>query len=398
MLKGAAVFFEFYLLFENAAGLYLATGIKKVTKILLKIYAVFRIIIKRKRGKRVFMYRIGIIGDGYTAAELLRLMAGHPQMEAVCVTSVDHIGEKVSRLYPQLGRFYDLDCEATELDQLSSRCDVVFLALPHGLSVAPVRALAGAGVRCVDLGADFRLKDAAAYETHYGLRHEAPELLNEAVYGLTELYRARVREAAVVANPGCYPTSAIVPLAPLLAAGLIQTDRVIIDAKSGVSGAGRSPRPDSHYCEVNEGVHAYALGRHRHEPEIRQELTLAAGKAVEVVFTPHLIPMNRGILTTAYARAVPGAGPDDIRAALAAAYREEYFIRLLPAGSFPHTKWVYGSNFIDIGVHVTPAGDVILVSALDNLTKGASGQAVQNFNVMAGLPEQTGLDFSGVMP
>jgi N-acetyl-gamma-glutamyl-phosphate reductase len=344
------------------------------------------------------MYHIGIIGDGYTAAELLRLIAGHDQMQAVYISSTDHIGEPVSQIYPQLSRFCDLTCEATDTEQIKGRCDAVFLALPHGLSVPLVQELTGAGIRCIDLGADFRLKDAAVYEEYYALRHTAPLLLEEAVYGLPELYREKIAAAAIVANPGCYPTSAIVPLAPLLKSGLVETGYIVVDSKSGVSGAGRAAKLESHYCEVNEGIHAYGLGRHRHGPEIRQELSLAAGKEVDMVFTPHLVPMNRGILTTSYTQAVAGIGENDIRQALSEAYQDEYFIRILPPNVYPHTKWVYGSNFIDIGVHVTPSGHVILVSALDNLTKGASGQAVQNFNVMMGLPEKTGLDFSGIMP
>jgi N-acetyl-gamma-glutamyl-phosphate reductase len=344
------------------------------------------------------MVKIGIIGDGYTAVELLRLIAGHPQMETVYLSSTDHIGKAVSQVYPQLSRFCDLTCEATDTDQIKARCDVVFLALPHGVSVPLVRDLIASGLRCIDLGADFRLKDATVYETYYGLRHEAPFLLPRAVYGLPELYREHIRSAAVVANPGCYPTSAILPLAPLLKAGLIQPQRLIIDSKSGVTGAGRGLRLDSHFCEVNEGIHAYGVGRHRHGPEIKQELSLAAGETVSILFTPHLVPMNRGILTTAYARRASGVEGEEIRQALLAAYQDEYFIRVLPAGVFPHTKWVYGSNFVDIGVYEEPGGDVILVSALDNLTKGASGQALQNFNVMMGLPEKTGLDFPGLMP
>jgi N-acetyl-gamma-glutamyl-phosphate reductase len=344
------------------------------------------------------MHQVGIIGDGYTAAELLRLIAGHPEMEAVYISSTEHIGQAVSRIYPQLSRFCDLVCEPTEPQEIKRRCELVFLALPHGLSVPLVQELTGAGVRCIDLGADFRLKDAAVYEQYYAVRHSAPQLLNDAVYGLPERYREQIKHADIIANPGCYPTSAIVPLAPLLSAGLISPRRVIIDSKSGVSGAGRAPKTDSLYCEVNEGVHAYGLGTHRHGPEIRQELSAAAGREVDMIFTPHLIPMNRGILTTAYAEISPGVSGAELRQALQDAYQEEYFIRLLPAGVFPHTKWVYGSNFLDVGLYVSPEGAVILVSALDNLTKGASGQAVQNFNVMMGLPEKLGLDFAGVMP
>lgn len=345
------------------------------------------------------MYKVGIIGDGYTAAELLRILAGHDEMEAVAVSSTENIGAGMAQIYPHLRAFADLRCEATDLKSLKARCDAVFLALPHGLSVPMVKELSEAGVRCVDLGADFRLKDKNIYEKYYETIHEAPEMLTQAVYGLPELYRDKIRKTNIVANPGCFPTSAILPLAPLLTAGVIENKGIIVDSKSGVSGAGRSLKASSHFCEVNEGIKAYGVGNHRHSPEIAQELSLAAGEPVGMIFTPHLVPMNRGILSTCYCRLRPGAKAIQVRQVLEEKYGNEYFVDILPAGVYPHTKWVYGSNLVQIGVFADDdTGNVILVSALDNLCKGASGQAVQNLNLMLGIEEGKGLRFAGVHP
>lgn len=345
------------------------------------------------------MYKTGIIGDGYTAAELLRLLAGHDEARAVCIFSTENIGRRITEVYPQLTGLTDLVCQATDLDLIKHECDAVFLALPHGLSVPVVKELAAAGVKCIDLGADFRLKDAAVYEKYYEKVHEAPEMLNDAVYGLPELYREQIRAAMVIANPGCFPTSSILPLAPLLKEGLVEADGIIIDSKSGVSGAGKGLKSTSMFCEVNEGVRAYGVGTHRHGPEIGQELSFAAGKKVKMIFTPHLIPMNRGILTTSYSRLRPGVKAKEIRQALEEKYQDEFFVRVISPGVMPSTRWVYGSNFLDIGVYADDeSGNVVLVSALDNLTKGASGQAIQNFNIMMGIDEGKGLKLAGLNP
>jgi len=345
------------------------------------------------------MIKAAIIGDGYTAADLLRLLAGREEVKVEIVCSTENIGRKISQVYPHLNGFYDLTLTATDLDQIKQSCQVAFLALPHGLSVPMVQELVAGGVRCIDLGADFRLKDAAVYEKYYETVHAAPYLLADAVYGLPELYRDRISQASIVANPGCYPTSAILPLAPLLSSGVLDSQGIIIDSKSGVTGAGKTPKPSSHFCEVNEGIRAYGVGTHRHAPEIAQELSFAAGTRVEMVFTPHLVPMNRGILSTIYARLRPGAQPSQVREVLEDFYQGEPFVRVLPEGVFPHTKWVYGTNFLDVGLFVNQdSGQVILVSALDNLTKGASGQAIQNLNIMFGWPETRGLFFPGVHP
>lgn len=345
------------------------------------------------------MYQVGIIGDGYTAAELLRLMAGHDELRPVLITSTENVGRNISEVYPQLRSFYDLNLQPTDLEMIKARCEAVFLALPHGLSVPMVQELSAAGIKCVDLGADFRLQDVNIYQKFYELRHEAPDLLKEVVYGIPELYRDEIKNARIVANPGCYPTSAIVPLAPLLEAGVIENSGIIVDSKSGVSGAGKAAKPASHFCEVNEGIKAYGVGTHRHAPEIAQELSRAAGEKVNMVFTPHLVPMNRCILSTCYAQLKEGIEPKQVRQVLEEKYQSELFVQLLPPGEFPHSKWVYGSNYIYIGMHVDEeSGRVILVSALDNLCKGASGQAVQNMNLMLGIEEAKGLRGMGVHP
>lgn len=345
------------------------------------------------------MFSVGIIGDGYTAAELLRLIAGHDQLRAVAVTSTENIGSRVSSMYPHLRSFTELTCTATDLEALKQQCEAVFLALPHGLSVPMVKELSAAGLKCVDLGADFRLKDVAVYEKYYETVHTAPEMLSDAVYGIPELYREQIKKASIIANPGCFPTSAILPLAPLLQAGVIENHGIVVDSKSGVSGAGKTLKAASHFCEVNEGFKAYGVGTHRHGPEIAQELSFAARTPVAMVFTPHLVPMNRGILSTCYAQLKKGVRAGQVREALEDKYRDEFFVDILPPGVFPSTKWVYGSNMVQIGIYADDdSGQVILVSALDNLCKGASGQAIQNMNLMLGIEETKGLKLAGVHP
>ncbi|HWP97382.1 MAG TPA: N-acetyl-gamma-glutamyl-phosphate reductase [Syntrophomonadaceae bacterium] len=345
------------------------------------------------------MFKVGIIGDGYTAADLMRLLAGHDGMEAVAILSTENIGRRVDQIYPHLTGFSSLVCQESDPAVLKGRCDAVFLALPHGLSVAMASQLLPLGIKCVDLGADFRLKDPALYRQYYELEHSAPKMLEEAVYGLPELYRRQIRATRIVANPGCYPTSAILPLAPLLQAGLVEGKGIIIDSKSGVTGAGREPKASSHFCEVNEGLHAYGVGTHRHAPEIAQELSLAAGEKVEMFFTPHLVPINRGMLSTIYTRLKPGVAGQDLRQELEKKYGPEPFVQVLPEGTMPHTKWVYGSNQVHIGLYVDEErGMAILVSALDNLARGAAGQAIQNMNLLLGMEETRGLQFPGVHP
>lgn len=345
------------------------------------------------------MYKVGIVGDGYTAADLLRILARHPYIEPIYIFSTENIGKRIDEVYPHLRGFSDLMCQASDWELIKNECEGVFLALPHGLSVPIVNELLPSGVRCVDLGADFRLKDALSYEKYYELVHEAPHLLNTAIYGIPELYREDIKGSQLVANPGCFPTGAILPLAPLLKAGLLEEEGIIVDSKTGVSGAGKSPRPSSMFCDVNEGMKAYGVGTHRHRPEIAQELSLAAGSEVKVIFTPHLVPMSRGILSTTYSRLKPTVKAREVREVLEGFYSTEKFIRILPEGVMPHTKWVYGSNYVDIGIYADDEdGSVIILSAIDNLVKGASGQAVQNLNLMLGIDEDIGLDFAGVYP
>lgn len=341
---------------------------------------------------------VAVLGaSGYTGAELVRLLAGHRFARIVQLTAERQAGRRLGEVFPHLAAL-DLP-PLVRMEELNAeRIAAVFCCLPHGLTQEVVAALPR-HLKVVDLSADFRLKHPAVYEATYGHPHRAPALQREAVYGLTEVYREEIRRARLVANPGCYTTCAELPLVPLLRAGLIDPERIVIDAKSGVSGAGREPKQGSLYCEVAEGFHAYGVATHRHTPEIEQVLAEAAGRAVEVIFTPHLVPMNRGILSTIYVDLAPGAQPRDLWAALDAAYRDEPFVRVLPFEKLPTTREVRGTNLCLIGVHrARTTGRAILVSVLDNLVKGAAGQALQNFNVQHGLPETEGLPTLALFP
>ena len=342
--------------------------------------------------------RIAILGaSGYTGAELVRLLSRHPHVRIVALTADRQAGKPASEVFPQLV-LADLP-NLTKIDEVDwTGVDFVFCCLPHGLTQEVVAKLP-AHLRVVDLSADFRLTDLDAYATWYGHAHLAPELQKEAVYGLTELNRDAVRRARLVANPGCYPTAAQLPLIPLIKAGLIVADDIIIDAKSGASGAGRDAKLGSLFAEVADGIHAYGVASHRHAPEIEQGLSEAAGKPIIVNFTPHLMPMSRGILATIYVKLAPGATVDKLRAALADRYRDEYFVKVLPNGTAPATRHVRGSNFVIMSVHADRVpGRAILMAVEDNLVKGASGQAVQNMNVMAGFAEETALEQLPLFP
>lgn len=342
--------------------------------------------------------RIAILGaSGYTGAELLRLLRHHPQVEIRALTADRQAGKPIAVVFPHLAGEGLPDLVAIG-DVDWSGLDLVFCGLPHGTTQEVISALPG-HLRIVDLSADFRLSDTATYAEWYGHEHQAPELQREAVYGLTEIAREQVRGARLVANPGCYPTSAQLPLIPLIRARLIDADDIVIDAKSGVSGAGRAVRESSLFCEVAEGIHAYGVAGHRHAPEIEQGLSQAAGRNIVVSFTPHLMPMNRGILSTIYVRLAAGATLGDLRAVLERAYAAEPFVRVLPDGGLPATRHVRGTNLCLIGLsRDRVAGRAILVSAIDNLVKGASGQAIQNMNVMLGLPETTALEHRALFP
>jgi len=344
--------------------------------------------------------KVSIIGaTGYTGAELVRFLARHPEVELVALTSQSYIGERFTDIYPSLKKYTDLLCSEQDIPKLAAESDVIFTALPHGLSMDVVAEAARAGKRVIDLGADYRLDDAGVYEEWYKVKHTTPELLPEAVYGLPEINREKIRGARIIGNPGCYPTSVILGLAPLLKNGLIKTDTIIIDSKSGVSGAGRTLNLGAHYAECNENIKAYNIGKHRHLSEIEQELGKLAGTKLTVSFTPHLTPMTRGILSTIYASLDRPLQQDEATALYGEFYGDEPFVRVLPAGQLPQTKWVAGSNYCDIAITVdSRTNRVVITSAIDNLVKGASGQAVQNMNIMCGLPEDMGLDYPGLYP
>ncbi|MCM2264621.1 MAG: N-acetyl-gamma-glutamyl-phosphate reductase [Desulfuromonadales bacterium] len=345
------------------------------------------------------MHKVAVIGaSGYTGVELLRLLAGHPQVTVICVTSRQQAGQALGEVFPSLAGIYDLTFEAVEPAALAERAELVFLAVPHQAAMGMVPELLAAGCRVIDLSADYRLRDAAVYAEWYE-PHETPELLTEAVYGLPELYREQVRGTRLVANPGCYPTSVALALTPLLRNQLIDPATIIVDSKSGTSGAGRAAKVDTLYCEVNEGFKAYGLPRHRHTPEIEQTLSDVAGRPVTISFTPHLVPVNRGILSTCYASLTGVSSLPELLNIYRQAYAGEPFVRILPEGRLPNVSQVRGSNFCDIGLAVDPrTRRVIVVAAIDNLVKGAAGQALQNMNLMLGLKESEGLRGAALFP
>jgi len=346
------------------------------------------------------MLKVAIVGSsGYTGGELMRILINHPHVMVSAITSERSAGQPIAALFPHLAGLTRLVCEPLDPDVIAKKADFVFLALPHVTAQDAANKFHGLGSRVVDLSADYRLVDQAVYERWYEHSHQYPELLKQAVYGLPELRRAQIKKASLVANPGCYPTSAILGLAPLITMGLIRLASIIIDSKSGVTGAGRSPSLAHHYPEVNEGLMAYKIGTHRHTPEIEQELSALAGQPVTISFTPHLVPMNRGILTTMYADLKADTDTALLQGHYQEFYKTEPFVRVLPVGQFPNVRNVRGSNFCDIGVVVDPRTNrVVIVSAIDNLVKGASGQAVQNMNLMMGFDETAGLDRAGLFP
>lgn len=344
------------------------------------------------------MIKVGIVGGtGYTGVELLRLLALHPNVSLRAITSRQEAGKSVASVFPSLRRHVDLAFMSPE-DAGLEQCDVVFFATPHGTAMSQVPGLLKAGVRVIDLSADFRLRDPATWQRWYGEAHAAPEWLAKAVYGLPEVARERIRDAQLVACPGCYPTAVQLGFLPLLEQGLVDPSSLIADAKSGVSGAGRSAKIGSLYSEVSDSLAAYSVTGHRHLPEIQQGLqAAAAGQAVGLVFVPHLVPMNRGILATLYAQL---KSPDaDLQSIYESRYQAEPFVDVLPAGELPQTRSVRGANACHIAVSRPQGGNtVVVLSVIDNLTKGASGQAIQNFNLMFGLPEETALSGAATVP
>ena len=336
--------------------------------------------------------RVGIIGaTGYTGLELLRLLLRHPESEITALTSQKYAGVPIDGVFPSLMNQFSLKCEELSFDRVAEKVDIVFTAVPHKTAMETIPPFYERGKKVVDLSADFRFKDAAVYEKWYQ-KHTATDLLRESVFGLPELHRNAIKQARIVGNPGCYPTGALIGLIPLVKKNLISLENIVVDSKSGVSGAGRDVVLGSLFCEVNEGVKAYKVFEHRHTPEIEQELSQLAGKRVPVTFVPHLIPMDRGILSTIYVRLTKMMKTEEVLDLFVNAYRGEPFVRIYPNGKLPNTRDVKGSNYCDIGVVSGDDGRLVIVTAIDNMVKGASGQAIQNMNIMLGFPETMGLE------
>lgn len=346
------------------------------------------------------MIKVGILGaTGYAGNELVRLVHNHRKLEISFLDSRSYVSEEYSRVYPNFKNIIDEKCISVNLEEDLDNIDLLFTALPHGLSQIPVKEILERGKKVVDLSADFRLKDINTYQEWYDTKHEAGDLIERAVYGLSEIYKEEISRADLVANPGCYPTSVILPLYPLLKEKAITSDLIIVDSKSGVSGAGRSARDGNLYSQCNENFRAYGIGSHRHTPEIEQELSLAGERQIRVQFTPHLAPMTRGILSTIYIRNNKDVKAQDIRQILENYYKNQKFVRVLEEGNYPQTKAVYSSNYCDIGFRVDPRTDtIIVVSAIDNLVKGAAGQAIQNMNLMFGFDYDEGLKQPAIWP
>lgn len=345
------------------------------------------------------MLKASIYGaSGYTGQELLRLLIRHPRVDITSITSRKYKGIPLSDVFPVFKDLTAIKFMDASFEDVIPLCDVVFLALPHGEAMDIAPKFLNAGKKVIDLGADFRFNNVDTYEKWYG-GHASPDFIKRAVYGLPELHRESLKGADFVANPGCYPTSAILGLAPLMANEYIDTSSIVVDSKSGVSGAGRELQIGSMFCEVNEGFKAYKVGTHRHTPEIEQELSLLAKRDILISFTPHLVPVNRGILSTIYGKIRKNLTAPEIVRIYEDFYRDEPFVRIQKSGVFPNISFVRGSNYCDIGITVDDrTGRVIVVSVIDNLVKGAAGQAIQNMNLMCGLPENTGLDIVSLFP
>ena len=348
------------------------------------------------------MIKVGIIGaTGYAGNELVRLLLGHKDAEIVWLGSRSYIDQNYSDVYRNMFKLVDAKCMDDNMEQLANEVDVIFTATPQGLCASLVNDEILSKTKIIDLSADFSLKDVNVYEQWYKLEHKAPQYIDEAVYGLCEINRDKVsKDTRIIANPGCYTTTSILTLYPMVKEGIINPDTIIIDAKSGTSGAGRGAKVANLFCEVNESMKAYGVGTHRHTPEIEEQLGYACGRDdLKLIFTPHLVPMNRGILVTAYANLAKDVTYEDVKAAYDMYYDKEYFVRVLPKDVCPETRWVEGSNFVDIGFKIEPRTNrLIMMGALDNLVKGAAGQAVQNMNLLFGLPENEGLQLAPMFP
>lgn len=347
------------------------------------------------------MIRVGIIGStGYAGNEIVRLLLGHREAEIVWYGSRSYIDKKYAEVYQNFFELVDDKCLDDNMEELADRVDVIFTATPQGLCASLVNDEILSKVKIIDLSADFRIKDVSVYEQWYGIEHKSPQYIDEAVYGLCEINRGKVsKDTRIIANPGCYTTCSILTTYPMVKEGIIDPNSIIIDAKSGTSGAGRGAKVNNLYCEVNESIKAYGVGTHRHTPEIEEQLGYACGEDVKLIFTPHLVPMNRGILVTAYANLKKEVTYEGIKAIYDKYYGNEFFVRVLEQNVCPETRWVEGSNFVDVNFKIEPRTNrLIMMGALDNLVKGAAGQAVQNMNLLFGLDENEGLRQAPMFP
>ena len=346
------------------------------------------------------MIKAGIIGaTGYAGQELVRLLLQHKDVDIVWYGSRSYVDQKFSSVFGNVFKIVEDICKGDDLEKLAEEADVIFTATPQGYLAGVLTESVLSKAKVIDLSADYRIKDVATYEKWYGIEHKSPEFIEEAVYGLCEMNREDVKKARLVANPGCYTTCSILTIYPLAKEGLIDMNSIIIDAKSGTSGAGRGAKLDNLFCEVNENMKAYGVATHRHTPEIEEQLGYASGEKVVLNFTPHLVPMNRGILATAYANLKAGVTYEEVRAAYEKYYKREKFVRVLDKDVCPQTKWVEGSNYVDVNFKIDPRTNrIIMMGAIDNLVKGAAGQAVQNMNLMFGLDETEGLDLVPMFP
>ena len=346
------------------------------------------------------MIKAGIMGaTGYAGGELARLLLQRDDVEITWYGSKSYVDQKYASVFKNMVQFVDDACMDDNMEALAEQADVIFTATPQGFCASLMNEAVLSKAKVSDLSADYRIKDVAVYEEWYNIEHKTPEYIQEAVYGLPEINREKIKDARLIANPGCYPTCSFLSVYPLVKEGLIDPNTVIIDAKSGTSGAGRGAKVDNLYCEVNESIKAYGVGVHRHTPEIEEQLSLAAGKPVTISFTPHLVPMNRGILVTAYGTLLKSVTYEEVKAIYDKYYENEYFVRVLGRDEAPQTKWVEGSNFVDVNFKIDPRTNrVVMMGAMDNLVKGAAGQAIQNMNIMFGLPENQGLKLVPMFP
>ena len=346
------------------------------------------------------MIKAGIIGaTGYAGAELVRLLLGHKEVEIKWYGSRSYVDQAYASVYQNMFQLVDEKCLDDNMEAMADQVDVIFTATPQGLCASMVNENILNKVKIIDLSADFRIKDVNVYEKWYGIEHKAPQYIEEAVYGLCEVNREKIKQARIIANPGCYPTCSFLSIYPCVKEGLIDPNTIIIDAKSGTSGAGRGAKVDNLFCEVNENIKAYGVAGHRHTPEIEEQLSYAAGEPVLINFTPHLVPMQRGILVTAYASLKKDVTYEEVKAVYDKYYDKEYFVRVLNKDVCPQTRWVEGSNFVDVNFKIDPRTKrIIMMGAMDNLVKGAAGQAVQNMNLLFGLDEKTGLQMAPLFP